>query len=792
MTMANLEEALSETGAEAGIEPAAPDRSIEGWRRRLTEPLVLFPILTIVVLIGLWLTTLNLIAAEREAARRAARTTSQELLETYEAQVLRVLREIDQTLKGLQYAYQLTGDASRALAGLGERDLLPPDLLFTMSLADADGGIAASSRYPVGSELDDPELLERASVADGLIEGRPAWSDGGWRLRFGRGLAGPGGSFGGVALVEVDAEFFVSGYETSKLGERGVLAILGSDGVFRVRRTGDGVSTGGRADYTAVVTEQGLEEAEAVLAANPWDGVRRYTSARQLFDLPLAVVVGLAEEEQLADADALGRTYVARAGAGSLLIALVMALLGRLSRKLETMRRREGAERVAHARRVEHLAYHDSLTGLPNRSFLQRLLGRRVREATRYGRKFALLVLDLDRFKQINDTLGHDAGDDLLREVAQRLESALRASDTVARMGGDEFVIMLPDIESEEAVGAVARKVLAILKEPFILLGERFSITGSLGISLFPRDGVDEQSLMKNADIAMYQAKDAGKNSFRFFSEEMSVASQEWLNLESSLRAALQNHELELHYQLRQELDTNRVTGVEALLRWEHPELGTMPPAKFLPLAEETGLILPIGRWVLRTACRQNVAWQREGLQRVSMAVNLSARQFFEPTLLDDISAALAESGMEAELLELEICESVLVRDTRRTLPILQALKRLGVRITVDNFGTGYSSLSVLRQLPLDTIKIDRLFLRQDEGHRLAREVTDAIVAMGRTLSSSVVVHGVETKEQADFLRTQAYRQVQGFYFNRPVAAAAFTELLRGTPEAVAGGGRGG
>jgi diguanylate cyclase (GGDEF)-like protein len=779
-------DATTATQAETVTESSPVPRSARRFRY-LTRAAVLVPVTTFVALIVLWLVTLNLVRVERDVARRTALITSQELLDTYEAQVVRVLREIDQALKALQYGYRLRGDGPAALGDLQDRDLLPPELIFTVSVVDASGEVVAVNGQAAGPDVADRTFFERVQGVDALTEGQPVRSAEGWRLRFGRRLTAQDGSFGGIAVVEVDAAFFVSGYEASKLGSLGVLAVLGSDGVFRVRRTGDRVSTGGRVDYDSVVTEQGFGDTEAVLAVNSWDDVRRYTSARQLYDFPLAVVVGLAEEEHLAPAEERTMTYLSRAAAGSLLLVVVMAVLGRQGWKLEALQRREAEERVAHARRVEHLAYHDSLTGLPNRSFFGRLLTDHVRQAARYRKKFAVLFLDLDRFKQINDTLGHDAGDDLLREVAQRLEEALRKSDTVARMGGDEFVILLPDVESEGMVGLVARKVLAILKEPFILLGEKFTVTGSIGISLFPRDGADEQTLMKNADIAMYQAKEAGKNNFRYFSDEMTSASQEWLNLESSLRRALQNQEFDLHYQARRSLDTGRITGVEALLRWEHPDLGTVGPAKFLPLAEESGLILPIGRWVLRTACRQSVAWRLDGLPPLSMAVNLSARQFFDASLEDDVAEALRASGMPPGMLELEICESVLVRDTQKTVAILMALKKLGVQITVDNFGTGYSALSVLRQLPLDTIKIDRLFLREDDGNVVAREVTDAIIAMGHTLSSSVVVHGVETKAQADLLRKHACHQVQGFYFSRPVGAAEFTELLKVDPAVAVG-----
>jgi diguanylate cyclase (GGDEF)-like protein len=747
------------------------------WIHRLTEPQILFPILAVLALSGLWLVTLNLIRVERENAHRTARVISQELLETYEAQVVRVLREIDQTLKSLQYVHQITGDGQATLDRLDERDLLPPNLVFQVSITDSNGSIVATTGESPRPPLD-PDFVRLAGAADVVTEDRPVRIGDDWWLRFSRPLQTADGSFDGLALVEVEASFFVSGYEAAKLGSHGVIALLGSDGVFRVRRSGDEVSVGDSISFVSVVTGDGLDETEALLSVNKWDGVRRYTSARQLYDFPLAVVAGLSLEEQLESANLGTDTYVYRTAAVSVLLLLGLAILGRLSWRLESMRQREREYRAAYAQQVEHLAYHDALTGLPNRSFLGKLLGDRIRQSTRYNRRFALLCLDLDGFKLINDTLGHDAGDDLLREVANRLEDTLRKSDTVARMGGDEFTILLPEIESESQAGTVATNIVSSLAEPFVLLGEKFCVTASVGISIFPIDGEDEQTLMKNADIAMYAAKDAGKNAFRFFSAAMSNASQERINLESGLRDALANEEFELHYQTRMDLHTSRTTGIEALLRWNHPELGILGPNKFLPLAEETGLIIPIGRWVLRTACRQNLEWREQGLPHLCVAVNLSARQFLDPNLTSDVSAILEEYDMPPELLELEISETVLARDTRKSLPVLQRLKQLGVRITVDNFGTSYTTLSVLGELPFDTIKIDRLFMREDSGDSAAREVINGILTMGRALSASVIAHGVETQEQLEFLRAQVCDQVQGFYFGQPFKADEVVHML--------------
>ena len=367
--------------------------------------------------------------------------------------------------------------------------------------------------------------------------------------------------------------------------------------------------------------------------------MRRYTSARQLYEFPLAVIVGLSADEQLAATRRSLHTYLWRAAAGSLVLILIAIVLGRLSRQLALSRQRAVEEQIAHAARVEYLAYHDGLTALPNRSLFSKLLGQSISQAHRYDRQLAVLFLDLDRFKQINDTLGHEAGDQLLQEVATRLKACLRDSDTVARLGGDEFVVLLPELDVEKYAATVAQKILSAVARPFVLLGQEFRVTASIGISTYPQDGLDEQTLTKNADIAMYQAKEEGKNNFQFYSEKLNANSLERLTLESGLRHALERNEFQLHYQAKRDIRSGRITGMEALLRWQHPDLGTVAPMQFIPVAEETGLIVPIGKWVLKTACLQNVAWQSEGLPHLSMAVNLTARQFSDEGLLPDLTS---------------------------------------------------------------------------------------------------------------------------------------------------------
>jgi diguanylate cyclase (GGDEF)-like protein len=766
------------SAVKAGGVPATAAR--EHWLNHAINPLVLFPAVAIVVLAVIWGTTLNLINVERAAAEQSAAVLTRELNETYEAQVLRAVREIDQTLKFVKAAYEFSGKQN-VLQLLKARALLPPDLLFVVSIADSTGDIVASTRPIVVSNVADQDYFQSQRLADSLSIGLPRQDPGSreWKLQFSRRLNAADASFSGIVMISVDASYFVSGYEASKLGEHGVLGVLGTDGIFRARRSGEKVSAGDKVDYAAVVPVREDNETEARLAANAWDGVRRYTSAGELYGFPLAVIVGLSADEQLTATRRDRRAYLWRASAASLLLILVVAILGRMSRQLARSRQRIVEEQIAHASHVEYLAYHDSLTTLPNRSLFSKLLHQSIGQARRYNRRLAVLFLDLDRFKNVNDTLGHEAGDQLLQEVASRLKSCLRDSDTVARLGGDEFVVLLAELDEEKYAAIVAQKILSAVARPFILLGQAYRLTASVGISTYPQDGLDEQTLKKNADIAMYKAKELGKNNFQFYAENLNASSLERLNLESGLRRALEHDEFQLHYQVKRDIRGGQITGVEALLRWQHPDLGLVAPMQFIPVAEETGLIVPIGKWVLRTACQQNVAWQKQGLPHLRTSVNLSPRQFADEHLVSELTLILADTGMEAQLLEVEITESLLMRDFDKMLRKLTELKGIGIRIAIDDFGIGYSSLATLRQCPLDTIKIDRSFIRDVTSVAEDKDLTGAIIAMGRALSLTVVAQGVETKEQADFLRQNACDEFQGFYLNKPEPADQIAALLR-------------
>ncbi|HQL01608.1 MAG TPA: PAS domain S-box protein, partial [Smithellaceae bacterium] len=429
--------------------------------------------------------------------------------------------------------------------------------------------------------------------------------------------------------------------------------------------------------------------------------------------------------------------------------------------------------------RIQYLATHDGLTGLPNRVLFSQLLNHAVQSAKRYQRIFAVFFIDLDRFKMINDTLGHDAGDQLLREIAVRFKQTLRAVDTVARLGGDEFVVLIEEIEDLSYVAAVARKILSAVMRSMTIMDKECRVTASIGVSIYPKDGEDEQSLMKNADIAMYFAKEEGKNNYKLYSNDIKSQSVERLSIETNLRSALERNEFFLQYQARFDVRTDEINGVEALLRWENPDLGILMPARFISVADDSGMIVPIGRWVLRTACFQNVAWQKIGLPPVCMSVNLSVRQLTDDHLIDDIQRALRDSGLDPRLLELEITEAMIMHRPVRMMAIFDKIKKLGVRIAIDNFGTGYSSLAQIRHFPVDTLKIDRCFIRDIMENPEDISVARAILSMGRTLSLTIVAEGVETEEQMAFLQEHACDEMQGFHFSKPVAPDQFADLLR-------------
>ena len=445
-----------------------------------------------------------------------------------------------------------------------------------------------------------------------------------------------------------------------------------------------------------------------------------------------------------------------------------------------TLEARKLAEQVQTTKvELHHLAHHDVLTGLPNRILMYDRLAQAIALARRSGRQLAVLFMDLDRFKHINDSLGHTVGDRLLQSVCQRLLACVRQSDTVSRQGGDEFVVLLPDIDHPEDAALSAQKMIAAIALPHRIDQHDLHIGASIGISIYPEDGLDAETLIKHADIAMFHAKDNGRNTYTFFEPEMTARAMARQSIEASLRLALERQEFVLHYQPKVNLLSGTIVGIEALVRWQHPQRGLLEPAQFVPIAEDSGLILPIGRWVLREACRQARAWQDAGLPPIAVAVNTSALEFRAGDFLEYLRATLEVSRLEPRYLELELTESVLMRDAASADSVLHALADLGVKLAVDDFGTGYSSLSYLRQFPINTLKIDQSFVNQITSNPDDSTIVSAVISMGKSLKLRVVAEGVETAEQAAFLLAQHCDEGQGHFFGRPVGAEALAILLQ-------------
>ena len=435
-------------------------------------------------------------------------------------------------------------------------------------------------------------------------------------------------------------------------------------------------------------------------------------------------------------------------------------------------------ERKLTEQRVHHVAQHDTLTGLPNRSLLQDRLSQAVAYASRSGNPVWVMLIDLDRFKFVNDSMGHKAGDVLLMTVAARLRSSLRDADTVARLSGDEFVVIVSERGDQQLTPEIVQRVMNSVAQPVMLGTKEFFVTCSIGVAVYPSESTAADTLIEHADIAMYRAKKLGRNNFQFYTPAMNEESMERVRIESALRNAVERGEFVLYYQPQLDLKTGKVCGMEALIRWQHPELGMVPPSRFISIAEETGMIVAIGAWVLRTACAQNKAWQDAGFDKLRVAVNLSARQFGAPDLIDNLASVLSETGLEPKYLEIELTESLFMSDITPAVDLLHRMKALGVNLSIDDFGTGYSSLSYLSRFPIDVLKIDRSFVADITRDANDEAIVTSIIALAHNLKLAVIAEGVETQEQLDYLRRHGCDEMQGYYFSKPLAADEFEQLL--------------
>ena len=873
---------------------------------RAVEPHLAFPAFALVFLAVLWAATLHFIDTERIRAAQVSAVLSQEMADTYEAQVVRALHDIDQTLKFIQYVYAQKGQGA-VLEELKTRALLLPDRLFTISINDRQGSVVASTRQGGSADPTAPAFFSGPAHNDRIwvspplpdpITGEPM-------LKFSRSLPAADGVFADVITVSVAAAYFVSNYESSKMGEQGVIGLLGTDGVFRALRIGETISSGATVDYEAAVAaaEDSIDPRPEARAA--WDGVKRFTSARKLYDFPLAVVVGLSEEEQSAAYSKRARIYLAWASVGSVLLILFGTTLWRLSWQIEKGRRNEIAERqrseqqmriaatafeaqdamlivdhqhqilqvnraftadtghraedligqdtralkslnhddefysamwgcvkrqgawqgeiwqrhrdgvaylkwlsisavkdkagrVSHyvssqsditerkrsEQRIHELAFFDSLTRLPNRMLLLERLNKLPVEIDVERQYAALLSINLDHFKTLNDTLGRDIGDLLLSKVALRLQSCLPEGHLVARLGGDEFGVLLTQLGSDLAQARaqseqLCQHILTTLGKNYSLKLLRRSSTASIGATLFFDPLASADALMRQANLAMYQAKEEGRNKVRFFDPGLEAAVMDRAALEADLRQALREQQLLLHYQAQVRGD-GRIMGAEVLVRWLHPQRGMVSPADFIPLAEETGLILPLGHWVLDTACAQLAQWAGQpAMDHLTIAVNVSARQFHQTDFLEQVMAVLERTGARPERLKLELTESMLVADMDQVIEKMHALKAQGIGFSLDDFGTGFSSLSYLKLLPLDQLKIDQAFVRDVLSNPSDAAIVKVIIGLAQALDLAVIAEGVETQQQRDFLASVGCPAYQGYFFSRPLALAGFEAFAR-------------
>jgi len=537
----------------------------------------------------------------------------------------------------------------------------------------------------------------------------------------------------------------------------------------------DAIGFMGRCDPDIVLLDVLMPEMDG------FDSCREIRQLPQGKHVPVLMMTGLDDIESIDHAFEVGATdFITK--------PLNYAILGHRVRYL--LRTMQAFENVRKSRKeIHHLAYYDALTNLPNR----RLFGDRLQQAVESARRnehlMAILFIDVDNFKRINDSYGHSIGDKVLRTVASQLVTCLRRCDSVgreyddedvsvARLGGDEFTILLERLDKAEDAARIAKRIIDSISVPFLLGDDEIVVTPSIGISVFPYDGDGVEDLVKNADTAMFHAKEKGRNNYQFYTNSMSATAFERLSMESAMRKALGNNEFQVYYQPKIDLRLDRVIGLEALIRWHHPEMGDVAPADFIPLAEETGLIVPIGEWVLRHVCEQMSSWHQAGRAPLCVAVNLSACQFRQTMLRQLVRRILAESRISPAWLELELTESVIMDDIQTSSTVLKDLKKTGVRVSMDDFGTGYSSLSVLKRLPLDTLKIDQSFVRDITTDPDDAAIVDAIISLAHSLRLRVIAEGVETHEQLDFLRGKGCDEVQGYLYSRPQSAAAIVDWL--------------
>jgi diguanylate cyclase (GGDEF)-like protein/PAS domain S-box-containing protein len=864
------------------------------WLNRGLEAPVFLPLFAFLLVCAIFAATFHFSETERTTALRGAGYSTHELMDTYEAQVVRNLDVIDQTLKVLRFAVKQKG-SDGALPELNRQGLLPSALVFIVTVADADGKIVATNSPDAPPSVAGQRYFEyqRTQTGDKPFVSAPITQaqEPDANIYFSRRLENVDAGFAGTVIIAVNPAYFTSGYERPRLGSMGALALIGNDGIVRALRVGDKVSWSQQ-----VAVEPLIGRTDSVIS--PWDKVGRFMEVRKLHGFPLNAVVGLSEKELLASYDQRRRNNLLAASVASAGVVLVMSLLWywswqgskakrRLRREqatyaaaseanldsffvLRAMHDAEGdivdfkitsansrakrmtgmnekeikgktlcallpqvrhngilanlihvtivggvheeewendmpqlparwlhrqvvgveggvvaivrdiTERREAEERIRFMAHYDHLTALPNRALIGRQLEAAVTHARLDGTTVQVAFIDLDGFKLVNDGLGHQAGDQLLQIVAARIKNCLRDGDAAGRLGGDEFVLVMPrEVDDFGAPSPVLDNILRVVSQPVTLQGKEVQISCSIGVAVFPRDGVEPDALLINADAAMYRAKELGKNHCRFYVHEMNVDVELKLTLRDGLRHALDDGQFRILYQPKIDLRTGRIIGVEALVRWHHPEQGVISPLRFIPLAEENGVIIGIGEWVLRTACSQNKAWQKAGHPPITVSVNVSPRQFDDAALLKCVADALRDSELAPQDLELEITESLIMRDLQRAVTKMRELTAMGLSLSIDDFGTGYSSLSSLKTFPISCLKIDKSFVRDLAVSGDDRTIAMAIISLAHQLNMRVIAEGVETDEQCAFLRENGCDEMQGYLFSRPVPPQEIEAMLR-------------
>jgi diguanylate cyclase (GGDEF)-like protein len=756
-------------------------RGYKVWLHALLQPGSLF---ALAMIAAIWIGMALMTSIERDKLLEGAIQQSDNLVSLFEENTVQTFERFDRTLILLRKSIEDDPEHFN-LRDWADRAALVRDLTIQLSLVGADGYLIATTGNDSGPPLylgDREHIRVQVDGVDKLFISPPVVgrASGKWTIQFTRPVRTRDGGFGGVLVISVDPNFIDTFYKAINLGAHGSLTIRNLDNVILARRGVEGDTPGRKAASPAFRDALAKGPVGHYWGNGSPDGVNRLVAYRVSERFPLIFTVGRAETEIFQSARRNMIVYTALAAAMTFLVMLAAALgmrhQLRLDRVRDNLRRSEGQaqerarELEAKSREIVHLAHHDPLTGLANRLLLQDRIERAFARSRRHQERFAILCIDLDRFKIANDTLGHQAGDALLREVAERLRRCSRDVDTIARVGGDEFVVLAQSPHVTE----LAKRILEGLGAPYDVGGNPVVMTASIGIAVAPSDGASIDRILGNADLALYRAKANGRNDFCYFDSQMEQVALKRGRLESELRDALARDEFELWYQPWFNIRSGRIVGCEALVRWRHPQRGLLAPTEFLSIAEETGLIGQLGNWVLRRGCHDAARWP----SGVRLAINLSAAQFIGGALFGTVMEALAESGLAVKRLELEITETLIIDDFEGTREALDQLRSQGINIALDDFGTGYSSLTHLRQLLFDRIKIDKSFVAELTTRAESATIVSAVIALGDNLGVGVTAEGVETQDQLDILRAAGCVEVQGYYLSRPIPLANLLERL--------------